>query len=381
MEHVTFQEYFKKYVVSKTPNSRLGEVLGYDTFGHHVQGRPPDQPVRFSDPHPSSNPEGFFYNILLREVCFRDERELLSTENGPQSYYTECCLRGIIKSEDDLVVSRSYVTMLRLHGYGLYLIAVRLGGMPDAQAEVTKYCQDNMYNETSQTHILEKLLETHDPSQPVGAGAAPAVVQEDEEEEDLSEELADSEQLHPNAEQARVKAALLEGATGLVVVSGGPGTGKTFLTRHLIHLWRKAGRSLVVAATTGAAATRISKGARTVHSAFRIPLNGMYLGGLKSYNPKFQRLKKAEIIIIDEMSMLSSITFGLLLFRLQQCGGFRDVATMLKHKLIVLVGDHAQVSFAWCVVSCLNLGAYEHVGYACVVHMCVLAVAACVSPP
>jgi hypothetical protein len=115
MENVTFCEYFKKYTVNKKPISRLGEVVGYDTFGNHVQERPVDQPVRFSDPHPSSNPEGFFYNILLREVCFRDERELLSPENGPKLYYTECCLRGIIKSEDDLVVSPLCVSPVLWH--------------------------------------------------------------------------------------------------------------------------------------------------------------------------------------------------------------------------------------------------------------------------
>jgi ATP-dependent exoDNAse (exonuclease V) alpha subunit len=162
-------------------------------------------------------------------------------------------------------------------------------------------------------------------------------------EEDLRDELAGTEGLEPNEGQSAVKAMLESGRKGVVVLSGGPGTGKTFLTRHLLHKWRQEGRALVVSATTGAAATRISRGAQTVHSAFNIPLDGMYLGSLQQYDATFQRLKQAEIVIIDEMSMLSAPILNLVLFRLQQCGGYRDVQSMLKEKLIVLVGDHAQV--------------------------------------
>jgi type II secretory pathway predicted ATPase ExeA len=162
-------------------------------------------------------------------------------------------------------------------------------------------------------------------------------------ESELIDELCMTEGLKPNAEQAAVKAALQSGARGLAVLSGGPGTGKTFLTRRLIHEWRKEGKKLVIAATTGAAATRISRGAQTVHSAFNIPLEGMYLGSMRRYDALYQRLKDAEVIIIDEMSMLSAPILNLVLFRLQQCGGYPDVKAMLQEKLIILVGDHAQV--------------------------------------
>jgi Cdc6-like AAA superfamily ATPase len=189
---------------------------------------------------------------------------------------------------------------------------------------------------------MERLLQTHDPSNlvPLGNGVMPTPVPD---ESALLDELHDPEGKQPNAEQAAIKAALQAGAKGLVVLSGGPGTGKTFLTRQLIHEWRKEGKALVIAATTGAAATRISRGAQTIHSAFNIPLEGMYLGSMRRYDAVFQRLKNAEVIIIDEMSMLSAPILNLVLFRLQQCGGYRDVPTMLQDKLIILVGDHAQV--------------------------------------
>jgi hypothetical protein len=84
--------------------STCGQVYAQDSFGNSVQLRPADQPVRFSTLHPSTNPEGFFYNLLLKKVAFRSEAELLSSGNGPQLYYTECCLRGFIKNEEDLEV-------------------------------------------------------------------------------------------------------------------------------------------------------------------------------------------------------------------------------------------------------------------------------------
>lgn len=108
-EELTMTEYFQKYTLHKKPLSSLGKVAGVDSFGNSVQKRPKDEPVRFSNPHPSSNPEGFFYNMLLRKVAFRNEDELLSPENEPRLYYTECCLRGLIKDEEDLEVSFAYV--------------------------------------------------------------------------------------------------------------------------------------------------------------------------------------------------------------------------------------------------------------------------------
>jgi ATP-dependent exoDNAse (exonuclease V) alpha subunit len=209
------------------------------------------------------------------------------------------------------------------------------------QYEVQKFCRDQLLKTSSEAAILEQLLQTHHPLSKVPTMAEPPPSTTTE--EDLKDELAAAMEMQPNEEQAAVEATLLQGASGIAVLSGGPGTGKTFLTRRLIHQWRQAGRSVVVAATTGAAASRISKAAQTVHSAFNIPLDGMYLGSMKSYTDLFQRLQKAEIIVIDEMSMLSSSIFNLVLFRLQQCGRFRDIKTMLQNKLIVLVGDHAQV--------------------------------------
>jgi hypothetical protein len=103
-EHLTLTEYFTKYTVNKKPLVNYGKVLGKDSFGNSVQLRPEDQPVRFSSPHPGTNPEGFFYNMLLTKVAFRVEDDLLSAENGPRSYYIECCLRGFIRDEEDLEV-------------------------------------------------------------------------------------------------------------------------------------------------------------------------------------------------------------------------------------------------------------------------------------
>jgi primosomal protein N' len=209
------------------------------------------------------------------------------------------------------------------------------------QKEITEYCAEQLFGQAAHARIMEELLQTHVPGQQVPAHEVPPPRQAPE--QDLRDELQETESQLLNAEQAAVQAAVTAAEAGLFVLSGGPGTGKTFVTKHLIHGWRKAGKRMIIAATTGAAATRVSKGANTVHKAFSIPLNGMYLASLRSYDPLYQQLKEAEVILIDEMSMLSAPLLNLVLFRLQQCGGFSDVRTMLQHKLIVLVGDHAQV--------------------------------------
>jgi hypothetical protein len=34
--------------------------------------------TRFTDFHPTYSLEGFFFNIMLQNICFKDEKELLS---------------------------------------------------------------------------------------------------------------------------------------------------------------------------------------------------------------------------------------------------------------------------------------------------------------
>ena len=49
----------------------------------------------FTDFHPTHNTQGFFFNILLRNFTFRDERQLLSERNTNKNYLLECYIRGL----------------------------------------------------------------------------------------------------------------------------------------------------------------------------------------------------------------------------------------------------------------------------------------------
>src|SRR5207253_1573981 len=59
------------------------------------------------------------------------------------------------------------------------------------------------------------------------------------------------------------------GEARLVVITGGPGTGKTTVVRALVRSWEKAGRRVLLAAPTGRAAKRLHEAtgrpAQTVH--------------------------------------------------------------------------------------------------------------------
>jgi ATP-dependent exoDNAse (exonuclease V) alpha subunit len=81
------------------------------------------------------------------------------------------------------------------------------------------------------------------------------------------------------------------------------------------------GRLILLTASTGAAATRLSAQATTVHSGFKIPANGRYLSSLSTMDTTYQKLHMADIIVIDEMSMLTSSLFAHVLHRLREANG------------------------------------------------------------
>ncbi|MCI8483780.1 MAG: ATP-dependent RecD-like DNA helicase [Lachnospiraceae bacterium] len=92
---------------------------------------------------------------------------------------------------------------------------------------------------------------------------------------------------------------------GLMVITGGPGTGKTTTINTIIHYFELEGMDIFLAAPTGRAAKRMSETtgfeARTIHRM--LELNGG-MEGNAGFERNEQNPLETDVIIIDEMSMV-----------------------------------------------------------------------------
>ncbi len=111
-------------------------------------------------------------------------------------------------------------------------------------------------------------------------------------------------ELEEQQRQAFMKAA----RNGLLVITGGPGTGKTTVIRNIIQFFESEDMEILLAAPTGRAAKRMTEAtgceARTIHRM--LELNGV--PEEESRAEQFQRNEQnpleADAIIIEEMSMV-----------------------------------------------------------------------------
>ncbi|MEM9090829.1 MAG: ATP-dependent RecD-like DNA helicase [Cyanobacteria bacterium P01_F01_bin.53] len=88
----------------------------------------------------------------------------------------------------------------------------------------------------------------------------------------------------------------------ICILTGGPGTGKTFTTRTIVALWKAMGKTLALASPTGRAAQRLSEVAR---------MEAKTIHRLLEFDPTKMRFKRdantpidADAVIVDEASML-----------------------------------------------------------------------------
>lgn len=101
---------------------------------------------------------------------------------------------------------------------------------------------------------------------------------------------------------------------GLMVITGGPGTGKTTTINTIIRYFELEGMDIFLAAPTGRAAKRMSETtgfeARTIHRM--LELNGGAEGSA-GFERNEQNPLETDVIIIDEMSMVDiSLMYALL---------------------------------------------------------------------
>ena len=134
--------------------------------------------------------------------------------------------------------------------------------------------------------------------------------------------------LHPKQIEA-VKDAV---ENGVQIVTGGPGTGKTTIVKCILHLFKNLGQRVVLCAPTGRAAKRLSEAtgedARTIHRLLDLD----YKDGQGCFTYNDQTRLPADVIIVDEMSMVDEYVFNSL------------VKAINNGARLVLVGDKDQLA-------------------------------------
>jgi len=118
-------------------------------------------------------------------------------------------------------------------------------------------------------------------------------------------------------DEIQKEAVLQSVKSGLMILSGGPGTGKTTTINTIIRFFEMEGRDILLAAPTGRAAKRMTEAtgyeARTIHRLLEI--NGAVEED--TAGARFERNEEnpleADVVIIDEMSMVDIHLFRALL--------------------------------------------------------------------
>ena len=115
---------------------------------------------------------------------------------------------------------------------------------------------------------------------------------------------------------AQQELALQEAATsGLLVITGGPGTGKTTVVNGILELYAQMGLRCVLCAPTGRAAKRLTEvtgvEASTIHRLLEASIDP-HTGKLFFQKDESDPLK-ADAVIVDEMSMVDIQLLGSLL--------------------------------------------------------------------
>lgn len=129
-------------------------------------------------------------------------------------------------------------------------------------------------------------------------------------------------------DEVQIEAILTAISSKVMVLTGGPGTGKTTTTMGIISAYRMSGYEIILAAPTGRAAKRLSEAtgmeAKTIHRLLEYkPPEG--------YQKNEENKLEGDVLILDECSMIDIM----LMYHL--------LKAIPEHMTLILVGDTDQL--------------------------------------
>ncbi len=160
-------------------------------------------------------------------------------------------------------------------------------------------------------------------------------VEYDQEESSLRTRLLGMEERSGLSLDEKQREAVLEAARhGIMVLTGGPGTGKTTTINAMIQFFESEGLDICLAAPTGRAAKRMTEAtgyeSQTVHRLLEVNGNPEE-EGISGFQRNEENPLETDVIIIDEMSMVDLSLMSALL------------RAVIPGTRLILVGDSNQL--------------------------------------